>query len=225
MIEQTPAPSWRTPGCGQRWTRRWAAVAAGLALVGALAGCTTSGATDDDLYDAARQSNLLFKSAVGSVQLHLYDGDWQVQEYGDAPVDCGSGYAFIMGRTTPEGWTLDADAMSTAQHLARWLTAHGWTTTDAAASGDGIVVVEASNPAFAIASLVVEVRDGQVRDGEAAADAIGVHAETACQDGDADALTAILFPGSPDAAHDALPVAEPAGTVPVFGFTADGHPR
>ena len=224
MIEQIPTPLRRTPRCGQRRTprcgQRWAAVAAGLALVGALAGCTTSGATDDDLYDAARQTNLLFKSAVGTVQLHLYDGDWQVQEYGDAPVDCGSGYSFIMGRTTPEGWTLDADAMSTAHHLARWLTARGWTTTDAEASGDGIVVVEASSPAFAIASLVVEVRDG-----EAAADAIGVHAETACQDGDADALTAILFPGSADATHDALPVAEPAGAVPVFGFTADGRPR
>ncbi|MFK4835524.1 hypothetical protein ACI3KY_07345 [Microbacterium sp. ZW T2_14] len=223
MIEQTPTPLQRTQGCAQRCRRRWAAVAVGIALVGALAGCATSGA--DDLYDAARQTNLLFKSAVGTVQLHLYDGDWQVQEYGDAPVDCGSGYSFVIGRTTPEGWTLDADAMSTAHHLAGWLTARGWTTTDAEASGDGIAVVEASNPAFAIASLVVEVRDGQVPDGEAAADAIGVHAEAACQDGDADALAAVLFPGSPDAAHDALPVAEPAGAVPVFGFTADGHPR
>jgi hypothetical protein len=195
---------------------------AGLVVAVALAGCAPGGGTDADLYDSARQANLLFKEAVGTVQLHVYDGDWQVQEYGDEPIDCGDGYSFVMGRTTPEGWTLDADAMSTGHHIALWLTAHGWTTTDAEAEpeADGDVVVEASAPAFGIASLVIEVRDG-----EAAADAVGVHAETDCLAGDAAALTAILSPGSPEAPHDPLPTAEPAGAVPVFGFTADGHPR
>ena len=49
-------------------------------------------------------------STVATVLMHIYDNVWQVQEYGDLPLDCPVGYAFFMHRTTPEGWTLDADA-------------------------------------------------------------------------------------------------------------------
>lgn len=204
----------------RRAARRTAAAAA-LVVATTLAGCIAAPASDG-LYETARQANLLFKAAVATVQLHLYDGDWQVQEYGDLPVGCDGGYGFTMGRTTPEGWTLSADATTTGHRLARWLTDHGWKAQDAATQADGDVAVEASGRAVGVAGLVIEIRDG-----EASADAISVHAESSCHAGDPAELTAILYPGSPGdpGSHAALPAAEPAGAVPVFGFTEDGEPR
>ncbi|MFD4958254.1 hypothetical protein [Microbacterium sp. NPDC058389] len=206
--------------------RRAAALATAAVCVACLAGCTGGAAQDDALYTSARQQNLLFRQTVATVLTHLYDGDWQVQEYGDAPVSCGDGYGFELGRTTPEGWTLDGDAQVDAPTLghrvARWLTDRGWTARDAAADAEGTVEVHASVEGFGIATLTIEIRDG-----EASADAIGVRATTTCFAGDADELMAVLYPGWPDdpVAHDPLPASEPPGAVPVFGFTEDGHPR
>ncbi|GEM_PF-1850553 len=205
---------------------RGVAAIAVLATVVGLAGCADAASQGDALYASARQHDLLFRQTVATVLLHLYDGDWQVQEYGDAPVACDEGYGFELGRTTPEGWTLDGDAHADAPTLghrvARWLTDRGWTARDAAADADGTVEVHASVEGFGIETLTIEIRDG-----EGSADAIGVRATTACFDGDPDALMAILYPGWPDApvAHDPLPASEPPGAVPVFGFTEDGHPR
>lgn len=196
------------------------AIVAGVAVV--LAGCTGVRGADASVYDAARAQNLAFKSAAATVLVHLYDGDWQVQEYGDLPERCDGGYAFSMHRTTPEGWTLDEDAAATAHRLARWLSDRGWVAReDATATGDRAAVA-ASDPALGVESLVVEVRDGP-----ASADAIGVGATSVCFDGDAEQLAALLYPGYPGdpVAHDPLPVAEPAGATPVFGFTDDGRPR
>jgi hypothetical protein len=202
--------------------RRWASTAAAVAVIAGLAGCSGPPTPDDELFDAARQANLLFKQSVATVQLHVYDGDWQVQDYGDEPLACDGGYSFSMHRTTPEGWTLDDDAPTPARRLTAWLGDRGWTTRDAVTDPDGQVVVEASDPAFGIVRLIIEIRDG-----EASADAIGICATSASFDGDPDELTAILYPGWPDdpAPHDAVPAAEPAGAVPVFGYTEDGHPR
>jgi hypothetical protein len=197
-----------------------------LAATAGVAGCAGGAAQGDALYTSARQHDLLFRQTVATVLLHLYDGDWQVQEYGDVPVACDEGYGFELGRTTPEGWTLDgdahADAPTVGQRVARWLADRGWTARDAPADADGTVEVHASVGGFGIGTLTIEIRDGR-----GPADAIGVRATTTCFDGDPDELTAILYPGWPDdpVAHDPLPVAEPPGAVPVFGFTEDGHPR
>lgn len=205
---------------------RWVIATAVLAGVAGLAGCTPATGKEEALYASARQHDLLFRQTVATVLLHLYDGDWQVQEYGDLPVACDEGYGFELGRTTPEGWTLDgdahADAPTLAHRAARWLTDRGWTARDAAADADGTVEVHASVEGFGIETLTIEIRDG-----EGSADAIGVRATTTCFDGAPDELTAILYPGWPDdpVAHDPLPASEPPGAVPVFGFTADGHPR
>ncbi|HEY9308501.1 MAG TPA: hypothetical protein VIP82_11950 [Microbacterium sp.] len=224
---------------------RWRLAVALLALV-ALPGCTGTQPHGEELYATARQANLLFKEAVGAVLVHLSDeGAWQVQEYGDLPVDCHPGYAFSLHRTTFEGWTLEADAVTTADRLAGWLTARGWQAqvatsssgavtadpgaspgasehTDPAAPHDGHVVVEASGPDVAVATLVIEIRDGA-----GSADAIGVGATTECFHGDAEELTALLYPGYPDhpVDHEPLPAGEPAGATPIFGFTEDGRPR
>jgi len=206
--------------------RRPAAAIAAVVLAAALSGCGDMQTSADDLYESARQHNLLFKQTVATVLLQLYDGDWQVQEYGDAPVDCDGGYGFELGRTTPEGWTLDGDAHFDAPTLghrvAQWLTDRGWTTRDAATAADGTVMVQAADAPLGLARLVVEIRDG-----EASADSLSVHATTDCFHGDPDELTAILYPGWPDnpADHEPLPVSEPAGATPVFGFTEDGRPR
>lgn len=202
---------------------RWLA-AASLAVVAAaaLAGCTDTRPHGDELYAAARQANLLFKEAVATVLVHLSDGTWQVQEYGDLPLDCDGGYAFSLHRTTFEGFTLEADAPTTATAVAGWLAARGWSTRQPVTTAEGEAVVVASDPAAGVASLVVEIRDG-----EATTDAIGVGATTRCHDGDRAELTAILYPGSPDhpVEHEPLPAGEPAGATPIFGFTEDGEPR
>ena len=70
---------------------RWRIAAALLAVV-ALPGCTSTQPHGEELYATARQANLLFKESVGAVLVHLSDeGAWQVQEYGDLPVDCHPG--------------------------------------------------------------------------------------------------------------------------------------
>ncbi|MFF2486620.1 hypothetical protein ACFVSU_09490 [Microbacterium sp. NPDC058062] len=199
---------------------RWLAVAL-LALL-ALPGCTAMAPHGDELYASARQANLLFKEAVAALLVHVSDGTWQVQEYGDIPVDCRDGYAFSLHRTTYEGWTTDADAPTTADRLGEWLIARGWTTRPPAQHADGEVVVEASDPSLDVATLTIEIRGGAGR-----ADAIGVGATSTCFDGDPAELTAILYPGWPDhpVAHEPLPVGELAGATPIFGFTEDGEPR
>ncbi|GAA5209741.1 hypothetical protein [Microbacterium kyungheense] len=200
--------------------------AAALAAVAAVAGCAGTQADAEQLYAEARGQNLLFKQTLAGVQVHLYDGDWQVQEYGDLPVDCGAGYGFSLSRTTPEGWTLDGDAHADGPtfgaHAVRWLADRGWTTQPVATSDDGTTRVQARNDALHIGSLTIEIRDGA-----ASADSVAVYAATDCYDGDPDELTAILIPGWPDdpVAHEPLPASEPPGAVPVFGFTEDGHPR
>lgn len=205
-----------------RVPQRVLAGALALVVAACVASCTDTRPHGEQLYSAARQANLLFKETVGAVLIHLSDGTWQVQEYGDLPVDCGAGYGFSLHRTTYEGWTLDADAATTADRIARWLADRGWTTSAPERGSDGRVVVEASDPAVAVAMLAIEIRDG-----EGTADAIGVGATSDCFDGDPRELTAILYPGWPDdtVTHEPLPVSEPAGARPVFGFTADGRPR
>jgi len=213
-------------GTARTGCRRTASVVISAVALACLAGCGAGAASADAVYTSGRQHNLLFRQTVATVLLHLYDGDWQVQEYGDVPVDCDEGYGFELGRTTPEGWTLDGDAHADAPTLghrvARWLTDRGWTARDAAADADGTVEVHASVEAFGIETLTIEIRDG-----EASADAIGVRATTVCFAGDPDELMAALYPGWPDdpVDHDPLPVSEPPGAVPVFGFTEDGQPR
>lgn len=195
---------------------------AGAVLVaGALSSCTSPTPHDDELYRSARDANLRFKEAVAKVLTHISDDSWQVQEYGDLPVDCHPGYAFALHRTTYEGWRLPTDAATTAAEIAGWLRAEGWTVTDPE-PGAGAVVVQASDHSRAIDSLVVEVRDGT-----GTADAIGVGAASDCVAGDAEELRAQLYPGYPDRPvdHDPLPVTEPPDATPIFGFTADGAPR
>ncbi|WP_345542595.1 hypothetical protein [Microbacterium jejuense] len=206
--------------------RRVATVVLAGALAGPLAGCAVPQPAADALYASARQQNLLFKQTVAAVQVHLYDSAWQVQEYGDLPVDCDGGYAFSLGRTTPEGWTLDGDAHvdgpMLGAHTAQWLADRGWTTRPVGTSGDGTTTVRARNDALHVDSLTIEIRDGA-----ASADSISVRAETGCYAGDRDELTAVLIPGWPDdpVAHDPLPASEFAGATPIFGFTEDGAAR
>jgi len=193
-----------------------------VALVAiALTGCAGAQPHGEELYATARQANLLFKETVAAVLIHISDGTWQIQDYGDLPLDCHPGYAFSLHRTTFEGWTLDRDAATTAEGLAAWLGDRGW-TAQIRSGGDGQPAVEASAPALQIASLVIEIRDG-----DGTADAIGVGATSDCVDGDAEELKALLYPGYPDrpVAHEPLPAGEPAGATPIFGFTEDGSPR
>lgn len=199
---------------------RWLAVAA-LAIL-ALPGCASGQPHGDELYASARQANLVFKEAVATVLVHISDGTWQVQEYGDLPADCDSGYAFALHRTTFEGWTLAADAATTADRLAAWLDERGWKATAPTTAATGEVVVEASDPTVGVAELTIEIRGGAGR-----ADAIGVGATSTCSAGDAEELTALLYPGYPDqpVAHEPLPAGELAGETPIFGFTRDGRPR
>ncbi|MFB7894337.1 hypothetical protein ACFC1I_19200 [Microbacterium sp. NPDC056044] len=210
------------PRPAARLRRRAAGLlAAVVVVVLALPGCASAQPEGDELYASARHANLLFKEAVATVLVHISDGTWQVQEYGDLPVDCRPGYSFAMHRTTFEGFTLEADAPTTASRLERWLSDRGWTTAPATAA-DGEVRVEASDPALEVGSLVIDIGNG----GESG-DAIGVGATSTCFDGDADALTALLYPGYPDhvLAHEPLPAGELAGATPVFGFTDDGAAR
>ncbi|WP_426322277.1 hypothetical protein [Microbacterium sp. E-13] len=197
---------------------RWLALT--LLAVLALPACASAPPHGDELYASARQANLLFKEAVATVLVHISDGSWQIQEYGDLPVECDTGYAFFLHRTTFEGWMMDADATTTADRLRAWLGERGWKTTAPKADEAGQVVVEASDPAVGVAGLTIEIRDGK-------GDAIGVGAASTCFDGDARELAALLYPGSPGhpVAHEPLPAGELAGARPIFGFTQDGGPR
>lgn len=194
---------------------------AALLSAAVLAGCASPSPHGDELYRSAREANLQFKETVAGVLRHLSNASWQVQEYGDSPLDCADGYGFSLHRTTYEGWMLRTDALTTAEEAGAWLAARGWTTSAPTVAGGG-AVVEASDPSRSIAALVIEVHDG-----EGTADAIGVGATSGCFEGDAEELKALLYPGYPDrpSVHEPLPLVEQPDDAPVFGFTPDGRPR
>lgn len=200
-------------------------IAAGLLAVTGCGGGNMPG--DDALYESAREINLTFKGAVAEVQSQLYDGEWEVVEYGDAPRRCDDGYDFFMRRRAPEGFSFGGDGPRAMKELHRWLSENGWTVDPIEDYGDGIanIVVVAARPGADVGRLDIELLPGDAAGGTV--DVLSVRGTSTCQPGDPNELMAELYPGFPASPPDvaAVPAFESPDATPFFGVTADGQPR
>lgn len=190
-----------------------------IALVGALCGCGASSVSDEELYERAREQNAAFKEAVASVQELVHTGEWEVYTYGATPTACDGGYKFEMSRALPPpALPPDTDARARADEIAAAMDADGWSDVVVRTYSEGIghVIVQASHE-------YVERIDVDINPGEAATGVL-IRAESACFEGDLDALRPILNPQWPRGDHE-YPTRETPDATPVFGFTEDGQPR
>ncbi|MFK3835783.1 hypothetical protein [Microbacterium sp. NPDC087868] len=193
---------------------RWIQLASMLGAILMMAtACAPVGA---DLYQQARGVNLVVKDEIASLQLRVFDGEWDVQKYGDIPSKCGAdGYRFTFGRSTPQndGWRLpDGSLDQTIDALSEWLDEHGWSGIVVRSySGDvQDLVLEAHKPSAHIELLVITVAAGQSRDW------MDIDVTSTCEPGSADGLADLMFPdglNGRDWSQPEHPAAEPR-----FGF-------
>ncbi|MFF7291236.1 hypothetical protein ACFY9N_01750 [Microbacterium sp. NPDC008134] len=181
--------------------------------------------TEEELFEQAREVNFAYKAPVADVQVSVFDGEWQIWDYGDAPKKCGGDqYKYAMTRTTPEGWRLDSTPLELAEDVAAWLDENGWSDIKTRGYSGEIadVVVEAEYPEKYVDLLIVDISPGEVFD------AVTVSATSMCQPGSWRELVREQVPGfadnDPIELHDDRKAEQP--TAPLsFGFNDDGTPR
>lgn len=205
------------------WAIRVGGLCAAAVVAAVLTGCAAEQKAEEQV-DAAREVNATFKTAVGEVQLQILDDEWDVGEYGDIPHACDPDeYRFRMDRSTPQDWRIGTDALDAANELGAWMKANGWTDIAVRTySGDvDDVTLKARRLDAHVDEIAVDFQPGDVMDFAT------VRAESTCEQGDADALTAALVPGWPTSppAQITRPATERPDATPVFGFGADGQPR
>ncbi|MFJ2371082.1 hypothetical protein [Microbacterium sp. NPDC087665] len=191
---------------------------AAVALLG-MSGCGVT-VTGAEVFEQARKIDFAFKAEVAEAQLQVWDGDWQVIEYGDGPRSCGNdSYEFNMTRRTPEGWHLDGTPMEVADRVATWLDENGWTGVKARGYSGEIadVVVEAKYPAKHVDLLIIDISPGELFD------SVAVYATSTCEPGDAHQISEMRRPGKGE--REKLPATEHPTDKPSFGHTEDGKRR
>lgn len=155
---------------------------------------TSCAPTGFSLYEHARETNLTMKQEVADLQLHIFDGEWTVGEYGDVPNSCGSnGYNFYVQRGTPldSDWRMSApSAQDMADELMGWLESRGWTsvTRQAYSTGVSTVTVEAEKRSSYVEDLLVMISSGVEND------IVTIRATSTCEDGDRWELRKLMFP-------------------------------
>lgn len=190
-----------------------------VAVAGVLSACGGNSVSDEELYERAREQNVAFKEAVASVQELVHTGEWKVYTYGATPTGCDGGYRFEMSRALPlPALPPDTDARALADEIAAEMDADGWSDVVVHTYSEGIdhVIVQASHEY--VERIDVDINPGKVATG------VLIRAESACFEGDLDALRPILNPQWPRGYHE-YPTLETPDATPVFGFTEDGQPR
>ncbi|MFF7291463.1 hypothetical protein ACFY9N_02910 [Microbacterium sp. NPDC008134] len=156
------------------------------------------------------------KAEISSLQLHIFNGEWDVVEYGDIAASCGSGYRFNLHRATPLGaeWRLPRESIrAQADDIVRWLEEKDWRgiVNRSYPTGLGTATIEASKPAAHIDDLLVKISTGKVADG------ISVRATGACEPGDIEELDELMFPDG--FSGNTFPPTEHPTETPKFGMS------
>lgn len=161
------------------------------ALLAVMTGCFPS---SSDLYNEARDVYMSMRSEIAALQLHIFDGEWAVGEYGDVPNDCGAdGYNFYVQRGTPleSEWRMFAPtAPDMADELMDWLEGRGWTgiVGRTYAAGVSSVTVEAEKRSSYIDDLLITISSGVEND------IVTIRATSTCEAGDRWELRELMFP-------------------------------
>ena len=204
-------------------SRRRSIAAIMMASLLMMSGCGAP-MTEEELFEQAREVNFAYKAPVADVQVSVFDGEWQIWDYGDAPKKCGGDqYKYAMTRTTPEGWRLDSTPLELAEEIAAWLDENGWSDIKTRGYSGEIadVVVEAEYPEKYVDLLVVDISPGKVFD------SVTVSATSTCQPGDAHDVFELVYAdgdleGSP---VEQFPELEHPQAEMSFGYTEDGKRR
>ncbi|MFJ2370846.1 hypothetical protein [Microbacterium sp. NPDC087665] len=172
--------------------------------------------TSVELYQQARDSNLAIKREIADLQLHIFDGAWEVSKYGDIPEGCGAnGYRFTFGRSTPpdDGWRLPQEStQAKLDALMAWLHEHGWSNIRLLSyTGDVTSTsIEAEKPSAHIDDLLINFMPGIGND------IIILRIGGTCEPGDAGELIDLMFPEGVGGRDWAAP--EHPSTEPKFGL-------
>jgi hypothetical protein len=183
-----------------------------------LTGCAPTGT---DLFDQARQVNATAKEAVAELQLYLFDGVWDVDNYGEIPESCGAnGYRFSFTRSTigdfdapwrlPQG-TVDAQAGD----ITAWLEEHGWSGIVFRSYTGGVtdVTITTRKPDAHIDDLLITNGPGE------ATDSINLRTTTTCEPGSKRDLRHLMFPDG--LSEYTSPLSEHPSAEPFFGMAPD----
>ncbi|MDQ0649609.1 hypothetical protein QFZ53_003805 [Microbacterium natoriense] len=194
------------------------AIATVLGVTMTLTGCSPTG---KDLFTQAQTVNTTAKQAVAELQLYLFDGDWDVDTYGEIPESCGAdGYLFkfsrsIVGSTVapwrlPEG-TVDAQA----EDVTSWLEEHGWSGIVFRSYTGGVtdVTITTRKPDAHIDDLLITISPGKNLD------AITLDATTTCEPGSKRDLRHLMFPDG--LSEYTSPLSEHPTAEPFFGMAPD----
>lgn len=188
-----------------------------------MTGCAPTGVT---LYHEARDVYSTMREEVAALQMHVFDGAWDLSGYGVAPEKCGAnGYRFTLTRGTPldDGWWLpQGTTREKADALMGWLHEHGWSDIRLRTYTDGVtsVNIEATKPASHIEDLLITLSAGTAND------IVHLSATGICEPGDQSELRDLMFPNglsgfkAPPSAHPtveppfglATPTPEPSST-------------
>jgi hypothetical protein len=200
-------------------TRRFAvAIATVLGVTMTLTGCAPTG---KDLFAQAQTVNATAKEAVAELQLYLFDGDWEVDTYGEIPEGCGAdGYLFKFSRSkvgsSEDRWRLpQGDPELQAEDVMSWLEEHGWSGIVFRSYTGGVtdVTITTRKPDAHIDDLLIDISPGKNLD------AITLDATTTCEPGNATALFDLMFP---DGGWDyTSPLSEHPSAEPFFGMAPD----
>jgi hypothetical protein len=200
--------------------RKMAAVAAALVLLIGMTGCGEQ-MTNEELLDQARDVNFTFKTALGDVQMQVFDGDWEVTDYGGSSWGCESGFAFSFRRDTLPQWKLNEPTREAAQRIATWLDDNGWQNIKTQGySGDiANIVIHAEKPEAYVDRLMIDISPDPDT-----YDIATISADSTCEPGDLERLDAIRRPGlHTEAEHlEDVPSTEHPTAKPSFGYTPDG---
>ncbi|MFJ2370847.1 hypothetical protein [Microbacterium sp. NPDC087665] len=177
------------------------------------AGCAPAGA---ELYQQARDANLTMKQEIAALQLHIFDGEWDVSQYGDIAEACGAnGYRFVFGRSTPldDGWRLPEESTEAKlDALMAWLDEHGWSNIRLLSySGDVTSTsIEAEKPSAHIDDLLLTFTPG-IRN-----DIVNLGITGTCEPGDKWELRDLMYPDDLEN-YEERPTEHPS-TEPKFGL-------
>jgi hypothetical protein len=187
-----------------------------VGLMISTSGCAPTGR---ELYERAREVSVTMRQEVAALQLHVFDGEWDSQPYGDIPDACGAnGFRFYAYRAVPldAEWRMpQAKTEDKIRAVADWLVEHGWSDVIVRTYAGGVSSqsIEASKPSAYVDSLLVMISTG------ARNDLMSLRMTSTCEAGSSWDLDDLIAPDSgPEYEAPLLehPAAEPRfGTLPM----------
>lgn len=178
-------------------------------------GCAPSGS---ELYNEAREVHSSMNRHIAELQLHVFDGEWEIGGWGVAPETCGAnGYRFSFARSTPldDGWWLPQPTIEgKADDLMAWLDQHGWSDIRLRTYTGGVssVTIEARKPSGYIDDLLITISAGTAND------IVDLRVVGSCEPGNQAELREFMFPNGTHG--DEIPERAHPSIAPPFGVPA-----